>query len=191
MKLEYQNQQSTGGSSMASNSPIKKILLLSLSSVSLFSLLFSFLNIYSLELYLSAIPFQLVVDNKHYIFLICNGILVLLAKTSGIEAKEEELEDEDDVLAINEEQQQQQQQHYSMLVVLEDKQEGAILNEEKEMEYFNINALCTDEEEEDDDDDEALNKLSTEELNKKFEEFIRRMKEEISIEPPQQLVILK
>ncbi|KAK4355176.1 hypothetical protein RND71_024147 [Anisodus tanguticus] len=64
-------------------------------SIYLFSFLFSYS---SSKLTFSAFPFQLLSHamDKSYVFLICNGIfLVLLAKTFGEEEEEEEEEEED------------------------------------------------------------------------------------------------
>ncbi|KAK4275338.1 hypothetical protein QN277_018438 [Acacia crassicarpa] len=52
--------------------------------------------------------------------------------------------------------------------------------EEEEIEY----------EEEEDDDDAENYRLSTEELNKKFDDFIRRMREDLRIEARQQLIMV-
>lgn len=48
-----------------------------------------------------------------------------------------------------------------------------------------------EEEEEEQEEKRGLEKLSTEELNKKFDDFIRKMKEELRIEAQQQLVVVK
>ncbi|XP_020982702.1 uncharacterized protein LOC110273860 [Arachis duranensis] len=47
-----------------------------------------------------------------------------------------------------------------------------------------------EEEEEEEDEEEESNMLSTEELNKKFEDFIRRMKQDLRIEAQRQLVMV-
>ncbi|PHU12943.1 hypothetical protein BC332_19873 [Capsicum chinense] len=66
--------------------------------------------------------------------------------------------------------------------------EGQVMDEQKEGDDREENDFLIEEEEE---EEEPLNKLSNEELNKKFEEFIRKMKEEIRIEARQQLVLVK
>ncbi|MCD7466758.1 hypothetical protein HAX54_003763 [Datura stramonium] len=227
-----------------------------LASISLFSFIFSY---YSLNFSFSSFPTQLLSHamDKNYVFLICNGIfLVLLANTSSEEKEEEEEEEkaEEDGF-LNEFQEEEKEelplyidtrvsysetseeevhvQHEDEKVmsiqlskshelplnvenlnmkIVEYKQdettsEGQVLNEEKEeggiggeeccrtyeiivADNCEENDLFTKEEEEEE-SDEPLNKLSTEELNKKFEEFIRRMKEEIRIDARQQLVLVK
>lgn len=56
--------------------------------------------------------------------------------------------------------------------------------------YDQIEEREREEEEEEEEELSGSKILSTEELNKKFDEFIRRMKEEIRIEDQQQLVMV-
>lgn len=234
-----------------------------LASISLFSFLFSYYSsyfssfftyYYSLNFSFSTFPFQLLSHamDKKYVFLICNGIfLVLLANTSSEEEKEEEEKAEEDgflnefqeselplcigahasYLETSKEEVHVQQHEDEMNIQLskshevplnvensimtiveykqdeatseshevldEEKEEGGIGDEECSRTYEIVEADdCEEndffsEEEEVEESDEPLNKLSTEELNKKFEEFIRKMKEEIRIEARQQLVLVK
>ncbi|XP_049412914.1 uncharacterized protein LOC125875895 [Solanum stenotomum] len=224
-----------------------------LASISLFSFLFSYYSsyfssfftyYYSLNFSFSTFPFQLLnhAMDKNYVFLICNGIfLVLLANTSSEEEKEEEEKEEDDgflngfqeskllplcigtrasYLETTKEEVHAQQREDEMSIQLSkshevplnvensimtiveyeqdestlEGEEGGIGGEECSRTYevveednYEENDFFTEEES----DDEPLNKLSNEELNKKFEEFIRKMKEEIRIEARQQLVLVK
>ncbi|KAJ8532516.1 hypothetical protein K7X08_012439 [Anisodus acutangulus] len=183
--------------------------------------------------------------DKRYVFLICNGIfLVLLAKTSGEEEEEEEdnrtkngflnefqeaelplcigtqasyLEtsyevhvrhEDEELLSIKLSECHRPSLNVTLVEYKQDEatSEGQILDKEKEEdgiggeEYSRTydvieadNCEENDEIEEEevvDESEEPLNKLSTEELNKKFEEFIRKMKEEIRIEARQQLVLV-
>ncbi|XP_016464828.2 uncharacterized protein LOC107787730 [Nicotiana tabacum] len=250
--MKYQNLLQSLARFLASQ-PIKIFTQL-LVSVSLFSFLFSYSSSYnlsflthSLKFSYSAFPFQLVshATDKNYVFLICNGIfLVLLAKTSGEEKEKEEEEEENRFLnelqleaeplcntsnehVIHEDKKVMIQFNTSLnvensnsAVLVEynkkeatSKEEGGFGDEEccrtyniveadynnyeeNEMESRENGFLMEDvevvvEEEEEEENDEPLSKLSTEELNKKFEEFIRRMKEEIRIEARQQLILVK
>lgn len=162
--------------------------------------------------------------DKNCIFLICNGILVFLAKSSGFFIRfspENELNDPllnetgdgkgfrssgettDSLLereASVEEQEQEEQQDS-----LEEAEASNFTAEEKEQEEQNVLLITTAEEEGEEEgavhiiEQEEENKLgaigfgmeeggegnglviSTEELNKKCDEFIRRMHEEIRI----------
>ncbi|PHT77367.1 hypothetical protein T459_20889 [Capsicum annuum] len=225
-----------------------------LALISLFSFLFpcyssylsSFFSHYSLNYSFSRFPFQLLSHamDKNYVFLICNGIfLVLLANTSISEEQQEEKEEEEDKDKeekveedefLNEFQEdnlplcigmrssyleityQEEEVHAhvqcedheevsheltsdvenSNMTIVEYKQDEATLEDEECSRTYEIieeddreeNDFLIEEEEE---EEEPLNKLSNEELNKKFEEFIRKMKEEIRIEARQQLVLVK
>lgn len=244
-----------------------------LALISLFSFLFpcyssylsSFFSHYSLNYSFSRFPFQLLSHamDKNYVFLICNGIfLVLLANTSISEEQQEEKEEEEDKDKeekveedefLNEFQEdnlplcigmrssyleityQEEEVHAhaqcedheevsheltsdvenSNMTIVEYKQdeatlEGQAMDEQKEVggsedkecsrtyEIIEEDNIEEDDREENDflieeeeEEEEPLNKLSNEELNKKFEEFIRKMKEEIRIEARQQLVLVK
>lgn len=61
---------------------------------------------------------------------------------------------------------------------------GFLLGEEVQVEE-------EEEAEEEEEEEHGMEQLSTEELNKKFEDFIRKMKEELRIEAQQQLVLVK
>ncbi|XP_055823967.1 uncharacterized protein LOC129892426 [Solanum dulcamara] len=233
-----------------------------LASISLFSFLFSYFSsyfssfftyYYSLNFSFSTFPFQLLSHamDKKYVFLLCNGIfLVLLANTSNEEEKEEEKVEEDGFLnefleselplcigahasyleTSKEEVHVRQHEdemsiqlgkfhevplnvENSIMTIVEYKQDEAtsesheVLDKEKENGSIGDEKCSTtyeiveaddceendffSEEEEVEESDEPLNKLSTEDLNKKFEEFIKKMKEEIRIEARQQLVLVK
>ncbi|OWM85806.1 nonsense-mediated mRNA decay protein 2 [Punica granatum] len=227
-------------------------------SVSLFSLVFSssncpsFLKAFNFDI--STFPFRLFTHavDKNCIFLICNGILVFLAKSSGLikgsrtfrkgrkqaeslsfdmkaaqafeytdehlsgglrgsddlvpvntdrySVKEVKRENEDDLDEASEvskaeeeasavvasgEEHHSIEEHENCAVSIEedygfDDQIGDDHRDDDQMEEQG-------EEEEDDVFGNKTTNLSMEELNKKFEEFIRRMKEEIKIEDQQQL----
>lgn len=65
--------------------------------------------------------------------------------------------------------------------------------EEKEYTEENSDSWSYDEQEEDnvqEEEEEAIAKMSTEELNRKFDDFIRKMKDELRIEARQQLIVV-
>ena len=68
----------------------------------------------------------------------------------------------------------------------EEEETGSFVLEEKKEQNESVSEFLIEEEEE----EEGNGTLSTEELNKKFDDFIRRMKEEIRIEAQQQLVMV-
>jgi len=51
-------------------------------------------------------------------------------------------------------------------------------------------SISEEDQEEEEEEGNGMSIMSTEELNKKFDDFIRRMKEEIRIEAQQQLVMV-
>ncbi|KAK4398831.1 hypothetical protein Sango_1358600 [Sesamum angolense] len=192
--------------------------------VSFFSCLYSYVSgfpfFFSYNLQFSTLVFPLLAQalDRKYMFLICNGILAVLAKNLRLSSsslnmksaedsvkeitqlpplKEETTVEENlasmecagtphDVAVAHEKQtQQQQEQDYG-----DSRKDGIILESEEW-------------EEEDDEDGLEASRIaegisetervidasvSTEELNKKFEEFIRKMKEEIRVEAQQQLI---
>ena len=69
----------------------------------------------------------------------------------------------------------------------EEEETSSFVLEEKKEQNESVSEFLIEEEEE---EEEGNGTLSTEELNKKFDDFIRRMKEEIRIEAQQQLVMV-
>ncbi|XP_052178756.1 uncharacterized protein LOC127792333 [Diospyros lotus] len=145
--------------------------------------------------------------DKTYIFLICNGILVLLAKTSGCnshhfkmiadrEAPLLELED----LFLDKQVSVEAMEPSENPLIEEGAPNGLLVKEEEEEEEEEEapNGLLIEGEEEGTagnngfpDESEGENEaMSTEEWNKKFDEFIRRMKEEFRIEACKQQLIM-
>ncbi|GFZ21178.1 hypothetical protein Acr_29g0003400 [Actinidia rufa] len=110
--------------------------------------------------------------DKIFIFLICNGILVFLAKSSSFKKIRDGFESslEKEINEPLENVQEKEEEAYSMEGEIEDSKN--FIEEEEEEEEEIVNGL-----------------LSREELNKRFDEFIRRMKEEIRIGAQQQLVM--
>ncbi|CAA2982319.1 Hypothetical predicted protein [Olea europaea subsp. europaea] len=214
---------------MASDQPLKMISQLLLLSVPVFSFIFS----YSLwcssladssKVYFTAYPIQLLTHalNKNCIFLLCNGLLVFLAKTSGLvhsragfdlnDLLQKKIGDGLQTLSLDHEKESSSVETVPTAMEAlghsdncegeskeEDRKEleesKSEPEEEEEEEILNLNAeqdytkeegtldlIAFEEqdykEEEEDDDDAGCE--STEEMNKKFEDFIRRMKEEIT-----------
>jgi hypothetical protein len=142
-------------------------------------------------------------------FLICNGILAILAKSS---VSSSETPASDDQSNLGDERQlssaptlssakaeatvDDQEVQVASVESLEDIVLATEEEEEEEEETTSSQALITEEEEYIEEKRECLVKqeeegneelASTEELNRRIEEFIRKMKEEIRIEAQQQL----
>ncbi len=211
-------------------------------SVSLFSFFFTHSYLLSFlqpfNFYFSTFPLQLFSHtlDKNYIFLLCNGLLVFLAKYSGLirslsgayhneesfKSSEDDLQKEvvtersGSAANVAMEQGREienfikevQQETHEKSAVDEEKEGGEesrsfiskqeeeetglfVLEDEKEQKEL-VNDFFIEEtvEEEEEEEEEGNGILSTEELNKKFDDFIRRMKEGIRIEAQQQLVMV-
>ncbi|XP_040989075.1 uncharacterized protein LOC121236712 [Juglans microcarpa x Juglans regia] len=226
---------------------LKKVTQLVL-SVSVFSFFFSHSSSLSFPQsfdFLSAFPFQLfghTVD-KNCIFLLFNGLLVLLAKYSGLirslsgsshevesitcvdhglQPESSTLETTEAVLenkvmletvgsAENVALRQRREIDYLIkdvkketektaveeggesrfFISEEEEGEGVVyVSEDEEEPNESATSSFINKEEEEEEEDEGNEKLSTEELNKKFDDFIRRVKEEIRIEAQRQLVMV-
>jgi flagellum-specific peptidoglycan hydrolase FlgJ len=145
---------------------------------------------------------------RKYMFLICNGILAILAKSS---VSSSETPASDDQSNLGDERQLSSAPTLSSAkaeATVDDQEvqvasveslEDIVLatDEEEEEETTSSQALITEEEEYIEEKRECLVKqeeegneelASTEELNRRIEEFIRKMKEEIRIEAQQQLI---
>ncbi|GMJ01472.1 hypothetical protein like AT3G13130 [Hibiscus trionum] len=168
-------------------------------SVSVFSLLFShsyWLSLlhycFTLNLH-DTLPFQLFSHNidKNCMFLLCNGLLVFLAKFSGFISswKHNNLsvlghdDDNDRYFESFED-----VPRFDRSLVLEPK---APLLQKDEALRNGTSMEETQEEDQEEEEDEDLKVLSTDdELNKRFDEFIRKMKEELRIEARRQSVMV-
>eukprot|EP00258_Populus_trichocarpa_P012843 XP_002323127.2 coiled-coil domain-containing glutamate-rich protein 1 [Populus trichocarpa] len=187
-------------------------------SVSLFSLFLCFSSGFSLFpkpliLYINTGVFSFLSHylERKYMFLICNGILAILAKSS---VSSSETPASDDQYNLGDERQLSSAPTLSSAkaeATVDDQEvqvasveslEDIVLateeeEEEEEEETTSSQALITEEEEYIEEKRECLLKqeeegneelASTEELNRRIEEFIRKMKEEIRIEAQQQLI---
>lgn len=141
-------------------------------------------------------------------FLICNGILAILAKSSVSSSKTPASDDQSN---LGDERQLSSAPTLSsakaeatvddqevQVASVESLEDIVLATEEEEEEATSSQALITEEEEYMEEKRECLVKqeeeegneelASTEELNRRIEEFIRKMKEEIRIEAQQQLI---
>ncbi|KNA20202.1 hypothetical protein SOVF_054600 [Spinacia oleracea] len=241
---------------------LKKLIQFSI-SFSVFSILFMHPSctplFYSLISHLSTFSSQLLslATDKNYIFLLCNGILVFIAKYSchtvdtcppplsetspnndlyykayrqsmqssteksllmeDVATNEDENEngsEGNDV--ISEEDEEEKHVVYQITDGTEDDNEEDVISDCDNNEYMKENPYRYDnneymkessyswsfeeqekednyEKEEDEaeqEEEEAIAEMSTEELNRKFDDFIRKMKEELRIEAQQQLIVV-
>lgn len=170
--------------------------------VSIFSIVVSYSSLISAALKL----FSGYSIDKNYMFLLCNGILVFIVKNSGVINKSPE-EKETDLVnaknAIKEKQSEQQvvklseekvdmevaeaQPEKRSCVVVADEnvvRVAQVDGNEEEAQEQECEILITDE-----DREGGIGLLTTEELNKKCDEFIRKMKEGIKFEAQQLIMV--
>ncbi|KZV56362.1 hypothetical protein F511_00359 [Dorcoceras hygrometricum] len=134
--------------------------------------------------------------NKSYVFLICNGLLVFLSKTSGLVRSPSGF-DFNELLQKRDICFQMYDNVFGTKEAVLHKEISAPNVEElgekdlnEEMKQVSI-FIAQDEDEDEEDEEEEEEMLSTEELNHKFEEFIKRMKEDIVVNESRKLVIFK
>ncbi|XP_057529411.1 uncharacterized protein LOC130807996 [Amaranthus tricolor] len=174
--------------------------------------------------------FSLATDKK-YIFLLCNGILVLIAKypsqridtrlpllpetspdedlsfgkyQQDVATNKEVMMEEDKVVdekyvvyqITNGEEQEEEDvtndgddEKYEQEEVEDEKYEQEEVEDEKYEQKKEKDGYGEYEEEEEE-EEETISKMSTEELNRKFDDFIRKMKEELRIEAQRQLILV-
>lgn len=170
--------------------------------VSIFSIVVSYSSLISAALKL----FSGYSIDKNYMFLLCNGILVFIVKNSGVINKSPE-EKETDLVnaknAIKEKQSEQQvvklseekvdmevaeaQPEKRSCVVVADENVVPVAQvdgDEEEAQEQECEILITDE-----DQEGGIGLLTTDELNKKCDEFIRKMKEGIKFEAQQLIMV--
>ncbi|KAB1221690.1 hypothetical protein CJ030_MR2G006269 [Morella rubra] len=147
---------------------------------------------HSFNVYFSTFLFSLFTRTleRKYVFLICNWLLVILAKSSASRSATSDAELGGEVSASDESAAEtssvEDEEHVGSIgsqentVALEGKEKG-------ESEAF----VAEDEEESGvvrPDEEEEVAPAENDELNRRFEEFIRKMKEEIRIEAQQSLI---
>ncbi|XP_038888415.1 histone H3.v1-like [Benincasa hispida] len=151
-----------------------------LSAMVFYSSLLPFLH--SLNLYIST------TIHKNYMFLLCNGLLVFIVRNSGlIGNSSDEQSGRNEALGAAmadgnrkiESKVEIEEERENGLIAKEEENEELITKDEDEEERFNFY------EEEEEEEEEEID----EELNKKCEEFIRKMKEGIKFESQQVFVL--
>ncbi|KAL4642529.1 hypothetical protein ACB092_02G025200 [Castanea dentata] len=182
------------------------ILLLSASALYILFSSFSLLPflLYSFHVHnISTLPMKLFgyTNDKNYMFLLCNGLLFFIVKNSGLVGNSHS--QSGDNLYLNEEhgiQNGHRQQSVpelsenkaldldeSKIVVMEVEEEQVIANGSLSLTTVvgGENELLTMQDEEEDE----FGLLSTEELNKRCDDFIRKMKEEIKFGAKQLIIV--
>ncbi|KAF5482614.1 hypothetical protein F2P56_003170 [Juglans regia] len=160
-------------------------------------------------------PFSYTID-KNYVFLFCNGLLVFIVKNSGLVGNNSSLGDDLDEecvmkngdstrpseqeLGLSEnkasdgsknalpEVEEEEERANGTLIALGEGENGLILAMHDEDEEQD-NGLVIIKEEEEEEEGNGLELLSTEELNKIFDDFIRKKKEEIKFGGQQLIVV--
>ncbi|KAG5232085.1 Tetratricopeptide repeat superfamily protein [Salix suchowensis] len=120
--------------------------------------------------------------DKNYVFLLCNGILVLIVKNSGLKISHSH----PDSCASFHGEQSTKKIAKPAFGAAEEEKAVVEVEEAREDEQGCREIAVIDE-----DEDEVNWSLSTDELNKKCDEFIRRMKDEIKSESQQHLVMVR
>ncbi|XVE50833.1 hypothetical protein DITRI_Ditri01bG0195500 [Diplodiscus trichospermus] len=173
----------------------------------LHSLNFNFNNTFPFQLFSHAI-------DKNCIFLLCNGLLVFLAKFKDNLSDDQSFNSyEEDVLELEPKPPLLLTEAAMESGVMEESQEENLAVAETNGEKWGLMTIEKEEEEEEEEEnnapfeqdigesenqereekielEEENRVLSTEEMNKRFDEFIRKMKEELRIEARQQLVMV-
>jgi len=131
--------------------------------------------------------------DKNYVFLLCNGILVLIVKNSVLKISDSHLDSSANLYG-----EQNMKSGYSphKLVEVSEITKPALVAEEKVV--VEVEEVREDEQgghgiivvDEDEEEEEVIGLLSTEELNKKCDDFIRKMKDDIKFEA-QQLIMVR
>ncbi|KAF5726540.1 hypothetical protein HS088_TW22G00219 [Tripterygium wilfordii] len=120
-------------------------------------------------------------NDKNYMFLLCNGILVLIVKNAGLMGAKENRKDRSElqremkasVVAVQEE--QQHVEETSLVIVKETEYDARSIIEEEEEFKEQINEIAVI-------DEDGFGSETAEELKKKCDDFIRKMKEGIKLE---------
>ncbi|XP_059316052.1 uncharacterized protein LOC132066871 [Lycium ferocissimum] len=126
---------------------------------------FSFFFTYNFNLSTLVFPLFAHVFDRKYIFLLCNSILAFLAK--NLSCSSSSPDEQEDVLIMKGEYDEDNKKEVAMKGEVEE-------NEEKEVEEKQETDTTAEEGAEGNEDN-----MSIEQLNRKIEEFIRKMKEEI------------
>ncbi|KAG8642194.1 uncharacterized protein LOC110628617 [Manihot esculenta] len=124
--------------------------------------------------------------SKNYMFLLCNGILVLIVKNSGLINKSQpqetnQINGETSIKRSIELPELKTEVAEGKTVAMEQNSEENVL--------LITEDVADDQIEEDEQGEEEVGLLSAEELNKKCEDFIRKMKAGIKFEAQQQILV--
>ncbi|KAF9669635.1 hypothetical protein SADUNF_Sadunf14G0127800 [Salix dunnii] len=131
--------------------------------------------------------------DKNYVFLLCNGILVLIVKNSGLTISHSH---QDSCANFHGEQSTKSGDSPHKLAEVSEIAKPALAVAEVEKAVVEVKEAREDEQGGheiaviDEDEDEVMGLLSAEELNKKCDEFIRKMRDEIKSES-QHLVMVR
>ncbi|XP_024185214.1 uncharacterized protein LOC112190031 [Rosa chinensis] len=167
-------------------------------SISVFSILFSQSSLISFLVHFpnafisspSVRLFSYTFD-KNYMFLLCNGLLVFIVKNSGLIGTSPSgsnlINDEDDV-KINGETREVGVVKLTETNAQKAEEDQVINVETEQVQEEEKKLLITEEEEEEEEEDVGF--LSTEELNKKCDEFIRKVREGIKLEVQQSMIMV-
>ncbi|KAG7011863.1 hypothetical protein SDJN02_26769, partial [Cucurbita argyrosperma subsp. argyrosperma] len=163
-----------------------------LSAMVFYSSLLPFLH--SLNLYISA------TIHKNYMFLLCNGLLVFIVRNSGLisssgreqcgghgsrEAESPGAAMEDSTTIIERKVEDGEERENGFIAEEEQEESERLVTEEEQQQEHEEQ----EEQEEEEEEAEEVGALSNEELDKKFEEFIRKMKAGIKLESQQVLIL--
>ncbi|KAG6589100.1 hypothetical protein SDJN03_17665, partial [Cucurbita argyrosperma subsp. sororia] len=148
-----------------------------LSAMVFYSSLLPFLH--SFNLYISATA------HKNYMFLLCNGLLVFIVRNSGLISCSGDRHSGGDSRGAEALEASMADGSSKIESKVEDREErgNGLIQKDEESERSIM------EDDDNDDDEEEVGALSKEELNKKCEEFIRKMKAGIKLESQQLLVL--
>ncbi|KAK7386006.1 hypothetical protein VNO78_32042 [Psophocarpus tetragonolobus] len=176
-------------------------------SVFIFSPSSCLLFLHYFKFYFSTFPFQLYTHNidKNCIFLLCNGLLVFVGITKSLSASGADDNNSCSCAYLKDDSQSTHpHQHNTALIEIEnfaqekgisslvfkEHQDTQLLDVGDEHEHHASELDCVLIQEDEQNVQEDTSMLSTEELNKKIEDFIRKMKEDLRIQAQRQLVML-
>ncbi|KAL6140289.1 hypothetical protein ACLB2K_058589 [Fragaria x ananassa] len=135
-------------------------------------------------------------------FLLCNGLLVCIVKNSGLigtSPQGSNLNNDEDDVKINDETREvgvvelteiKAQMAKEDQVINVETEQVQVQEDENEEEDDCINGLVHVEDHDESEGEEEVGFLSTEELNKKCDEFIRRVREGIKLEVQQSMIMV-
>ncbi|XP_047956539.1 uncharacterized protein LOC125202218 [Salvia hispanica] len=188
--MDRGNEERDGLAKTTMMTTLRLLALLSFISL-LYSYFFSGLSSYN-NIQFSTLVFSLFAHamDRKYVFLICNAIVAFLVKSlsfsssssPGVSQTPPNLVQENVEYGAGEEETDTQEECIYRAVIEEDEAEDEGVDEEDEDEDEGVD------EDKGGEGESRVEEVSTEELNHKFEEFIKKMKEEIRVEAKQHLI---